>query len=629
MPVVVICAQVLLLYLGSLFHLLYFSSIALFVAGLALFAHMMRVPNRAKVRVLIKDFPAFFYVFVFAFFSSWYLARGKIFNGWDEFSHWGLVIKTMVLTDALPTPASSVYALSYPVGTGLFQYYVTKALQAFQPVPIYTLVDEGRAYFGNYLFLGMPLFVLSSNFRKGSVFYYLPLLFGIYFLNFHGNGVFVFYSLYADGLLGILFGAGLILVLSNSGDYTVWNTIQISIVASALVLVKPVGILFSALLVLPVVLSLLYRLVKQGGFRRLFGMRYDSAFILHLGVFLFLIVLPFLIYSSWNWHVKNLDANNPTGATLSSFSERIQAREETLSSYKSSEENIVLSFYRQMVPLQDRIFMREFIKSYSTRAIGLSRLTTQRLLMVYLALIVISLIWANDNRRRLFGLNMIVIMGFVVYSLVLLFLYLFLFGEEGRSIPSFDRYISSYLLGWGMLVFYGLFQPVATIDEGAWGRKNIFALALTALITGVLIGRVPNAYINATRAMPELRVQVRALMDDFAPTMKPNSRIYHINQNDFSLGLYHYMLRLEAIPRYTHFGGWSLGKRYSNKDIYTMNYRPYEWFALLKDGKYDYVLISHADARFWSAYGNLFAGQSEEDVPQLFEVGDRKLIRIK
>ena len=629
MPVVVICAQVLILYLGSLFHLLYLSSILLFIAGLALFAYMMLVPNRAKVGSLIKGFPAFFYVFLFAFFLSWYFAQGKTFTGWDEFSHWGLVIKTMVLTDALPTPTSSVYLLSYPVGTGLFQYYVTRVLQAFQPVSSYPLVDESRAYFGNYLFLGMPLFVLSSNFRKGSVFYYLPLLFGCYFLNFFGGGVFIFYSLYTDGLLGILFGAGLILAISHNEGYTVKNIIPISIVASALVLVKLIGIVFSALLVFPVVFSLLYQLVKQGRLHRSSGMRYNSAFILNSGLFLLLIALPLLTYFSWSWHVKNLDANDQTGATLSNFSEWIQAREETFSSFKSSEDNIVLSFIRQMVPLEDRTLIREFVKSYFTKVIGFSQQTTQRLIIIYLVLIFISLLWANNNRRKLLALNIFAIVGFIVYGLALLFLYLFLFGEDGRRLPSLDRYISSYLLGWGMLIFYGLVQPVAAIEGGAWGKKNIFALALTTLIIGILLGRVPSGYINATRAMPESRVQARAVMEDFAPAMKPNGRIYHIMQDAYDLGYYHYILRLEAIPRYIHFGGWSLGRRYRNKDIYTINYRPDEWFALLKDGKYDYVLITHADARFWSTYGSLFAGQSEEDIPQLFEVGDTKLIRIK
>src|SRR5258706_5409019 len=54
LPVVVICSQIAHLFLGSLFRLLYFSIIVLFVAGLAFFSYMLLFPNRAKVRSLIK-----------------------------------------------------------------------------------------------------------------------------------------------------------------------------------------------------------------------------------------------------------------------------------------------------------------------------------------------------------------------------------------------------------------------------------------------------------------------------------------------------------------------------------------------------------------------------------------------
>jgi hypothetical protein len=437
--------------------------------------------------------------------------------------------------------------------------------------------------------------------------------------------------LYTDALLGVLFGAGLILAISNSEGYTVSNVIPISIIASALALVKQMGMLFSAFLVLPVIFSLLCRLAKQRGSHGLHRIKGNSALILNLGLFLFLIALPFLTYLSWNGHVKNLRSNDQTGMALSSYTQWIQAREETFSSFQSSGNNIVLSFYRQMVPLQDRTLIKEFIKSYSTRIIGFSGTTARTFILAYSILIFISLLWASANRRELLTLNIIALIGFIVYSLVLLFLYLFLFGEDGQRIPSFTRYISSYLLGWGMLIFYSLFQPVATIEEGTWKKKNIFSLALATLITGILIVRVPSSYINTTPPMPEKRARARALMEDFAPAMKLDGRIYHIAQeNGDDAGLTHYMLRLEAIPRFTQFQNWSLGEhRHSKKDIYTINIFPSEWFALLKDGKYNYVFITNANPKFWSRYGSLFIGQSEEDIPQLFEVGDTQLIRIK
>ena len=247
--------------------------------------------------------------------------------------------------------------------------------------------------------------------------------------------------------------------------------------------------------------------------------------------------------------------------------------------------------------------------------------------MIYLVSTLIALLWFNHNRKKLLALNILVLAGLFLYSFAILFLYVFLFTDGARA-PSFQRYVSSYLLGWGMLVFDSVFQPVAVLEEVGWNKKNVFVLTLVTFITLIMIVRIPNGYLNTNLGIQPERQQAIHIAEVFGPAMEPDSRVYHLFEGAPS-NVYHFMVRFELIPRYTQFFGWSIGRRYSKTDIDTLNYRPDEWFKLLKKGKYDYVLISHADQRFWSIYRSLFLGQTERDIAQLFKVGNTKLIRIK
>ena len=56
---------------------------------------------------------------------------GKILAGWDEFSHWGLVVKNMFIFDRFGNcPESTVSFRDYPPGTALWQYFTAKAFSS-------------------------------------------------------------------------------------------------------------------------------------------------------------------------------------------------------------------------------------------------------------------------------------------------------------------------------------------------------------------------------------------------------------------------------------------------------------------------------------------------------------------
>ncbi|MGY0570430.1 hypothetical protein ACTGJ9_004665 [Bradyrhizobium sp. RDM12] len=52
------------------------------------------------------------------------LNRHSMLISWDEFSHWGQIVRYITLTDAFPVRADAVLLPDYPFGTGLFEYFV-------------------------------------------------------------------------------------------------------------------------------------------------------------------------------------------------------------------------------------------------------------------------------------------------------------------------------------------------------------------------------------------------------------------------------------------------------------------------------------------------------------------------
>lgn len=61
-------------------------------------------------------------------YFSW-LLRGSRFISYDNFSHWVVVVKDMLLTDLMPNFEDSLIEFqAYPLGSSLFLYYIGKLL---------------------------------------------------------------------------------------------------------------------------------------------------------------------------------------------------------------------------------------------------------------------------------------------------------------------------------------------------------------------------------------------------------------------------------------------------------------------------------------------------------------------
>lgn len=132
-PVMVAVGISLFLYAGALIDMLNPSSWIVFGAGLFGFGFFIKDVAEKKV-----SFPAptlFFVCFCSGILIFTVLILRFRFEHYDNFSHWAMIVKSMLITDQLPDAGTELVTFkNYPPGCAVFIYYVCRFLGNSQGV---------------------------------------------------------------------------------------------------------------------------------------------------------------------------------------------------------------------------------------------------------------------------------------------------------------------------------------------------------------------------------------------------------------------------------------------------------------------------------------------------------------
>ncbi|MDQ0659469.1 hypothetical protein [Paenibacillus sp. W2I17] len=173
-PVFVFSSIACLVFLSGLAGQLFTGSLVILIAGLLLYGGMLflRLRRGASLRMS-------FSIFQFSFLAGTFVFLLVLFQNqlthYDNFSHWAIVLKQMLSTDAFPTPDSNLIDFkNYPLGTSSFIYYVCRFMGHSQSVMLlaqgllifscfyamFGIVTEKKRFL-LYAFLGLGLSTLS------------------------------------------------------------------------------------------------------------------------------------------------------------------------------------------------------------------------------------------------------------------------------------------------------------------------------------------------------------------------------------------------------------------------------------------------------------------------------------
>ena len=143
----VFSAQALVIYFAGLAGVLAYAAYALFGGGIILLIALI-INKKIKLAYNTSSINAINLAFVFTIGLITASLIDTFFVHYDNFSHWAVVVKYMLVTDRIPDAASAIIDFkSYPLGSSSFLYYVSRIVGNSEGV---MLVGQGILLFSSF-----------------------------------------------------------------------------------------------------------------------------------------------------------------------------------------------------------------------------------------------------------------------------------------------------------------------------------------------------------------------------------------------------------------------------------------------------------------------------------------------
>ncbi|OME91818.1 hypothetical protein BK124_27025 [Paenibacillus amylolyticus] len=235
-PVFVFSSIACIVYFAGLAGQLFIGSIIVMILGLFLFRDtLVRAVRRGtKPNVLFSLFQFFFLGGTFIFLLI--LFQNQLTH-YDNFSHWAIVLKQMLSTNAFPTPDSNLIDFkNYPLGTSSFIYYVCRFMGHSQSV---MLLAQGLLIFSCFY----SMFGIVSEKKRFLLYAFLGL--GLSTLSFFNLTIRIT-NLLVDFLLPI-YALAILAVIYQYRNEIKKACIVVLPLAGLLTIIKSTGIIFAAI----------------------------------------------------------------------------------------------------------------------------------------------------------------------------------------------------------------------------------------------------------------------------------------------------------------------------------------------------------------------------------------------
>lgn len=532
--------------------------------------------------------------------------RSGAFFSWDEFSHWGTIIKVMVEANTFHLVPNPLYFQDYPPGTALFSYHVLQL----------TGYSEGNAYF-SYALLMMCFLtgLILSAFAVGPLWGLGTVALTFTAVTAFGAG---WSNVLIDHILSVVFAGSLVAYLISQREGH--GRFAIAILLGYLALLKQSGaalaLVGAAVCAADLLILRFYprpSAVQTGGRSGLA----DAAWVASL------FAVPIALSSSWKHYVDTAALGKGWG----SFSIGPSLAKAQACCRTPVEIEIAQNYFAKFFGVTAGTLTEGTLLSFAMDAISRVELT-KLLTLVYplppfsvlLAItlataIVLYLCRSTIIRVRLTVFQTMLLGGAIAYSGSILLTYLYAFSEyEGRQITSFVRFHDVYLLALVLLMVFVVTCLFSSTRKTLLTRASIVVITCCAIAGGYKSLRA-FARDGATQMQP-LRASIRLWTEDIKPLIPARGRTYIIWQE--SNGFEFWMVKHELLPRLTNLDCYSLGARFRPDDVWTC---PRDEATLTKDlGEFDYVAVGHGLGSLRVRYPELFRSAPSGTEAALFRI---------
>ena len=503
---------------------------------------------------------------------------GMLSTGWDDFSHWQLCVrKMMVLDDFAANPASGIYYQSYPPAMALFQYFFQKLRCLLDSEPVFSEWRLFLAYQVLMIAPAMPFFrelSLPKAALAGVCLLVLPML-------FIGE---TYTLLYIDSFVGMLAGCGFLAVLMKDRDGL--HTAYVAMLCAVLTLSKDVGLFFSCFIG---VIFFLNRLLTGGSERNL----------RRAGIALLPLASALGAKLIWKGTLLKLGSKMV-------FSEPIDLIEYTKMFFFRTG-----GFYRQdcVEAFKRMFFSREFALP------GIGVLTSYFALTIVFGIVLYALCGglrkAQPQRAKAIrAAGILIFAQLIVYVYCLGATYAYRFSvDEALDLAAYNRYMNIAYISVCVPLFFGGFLLLSR-------RKGMLpALCLCAALLVVSPMNEVHSFLNrdSVAASYVRREPLDALAEEIRDNCAEVDRVYFVSQG--SDGRDQVIVQFGAEPVSVNSAlGHSLNPEATSAEA---------WRSVLVEG-YDYVALCQLDGTFAESYGSLFENPEEITDHTLYRLDRQK-----
>jgi hypothetical protein len=540
-------------------------------------------------------------VVVFLTLTAWTFKHSQRmqFTEWDEFTHWGYIVKAMNFYDVLgPNSPTQLNSPEYPPGLAVLSYLVVKIGGNW---------DEGDVIWAyQLLFISILIPIIKHfNFKK-----MISFLFSFALLIF-GSIVFydLFKTIYSDPILSIIFGFALFLATSKETVTSRFIFINLLIVSISMMLIKDIAIYFALLPILIITIRK-FRIEK--------AMNYSISTLLVRSSYRITFSFILIIATRFIW---SRYASNGISKGATDF---------------STEADKLISggvFQNPNYESIKTVFLDRVMNGGSLGIAGFELNTFGWILIIgsLLGLLVFTQKSPRDRADELWN-SSIIFFGAFGYLLVLFMVYLVVFsGANATGLTSYERYASSYFSG---IIFYLAARSVALVS--ATSSESSAEMKTQELMSGIQLPSIgvflaillmfqspaghvtvyvskPNQYSDALRGnFTNIKNKIRYA------EFTQEDRVWIITQH--LVGFEFYLIQYEALPASVGRIPFSLGSPNGPGDIWTEPKMTLSAWDVALDN-YDYVVMYRSTDSFIAEFGSLF-----EDPGTLVEQGIYRVV---
>ena len=386
------------------------------------------------------------------------------FAVWDEFSHWGMMLREMLRLDKFYSVEASNLMVhkDYPPIMSIFELFWTKLCGG-----VFKEVLAERAVHTLTLSMILPFIfekILAKKEILKTIFISILATFAValVILLFDKHGV--MQTIYNDYTMAIVV-AYLIAAIVLSKKIDGFIIFQTFIGGCFLVLLKQMGLPLYLMVVCFLVIMMIVRKVKN--WKKIVGT-------------IVLMIAPILLLLIWNKFTAGV------------------AKQFDLSSISLS------SFFKMLITHEDdgwQLYtIKNFIKSFAQEGISTSAIPLSFFQGLILAsglfVLVYKMFKKNLGKKEMVTLGIILIIGAIGYTATMMILYVFSFGSyEGPILTSYERYMGTYLMiCFAVILFILVYR---TSESGQNSKIAVATLALAIFITPTNYARIYPKIFNS------------------------------------------------------------------------------------------------------------------------------------